>query len=96
MSFDSTPRIRGRKGRYLRDRWLSWNPTCAICEAMTPPRYTVATEVDHIVPLFKGGADDDSNRQSACAPCHEAKTARDIGYTPRKHIGIDGFPSENP
>lgn len=48
---------------------------------MTPPRVTAAVEVDHVVPLSKGGADDDDNRQGLCVPCHQAKTARDLGVT---------------
>lgn len=51
----------------------------------------MAVELDHIVPLFKGGADDDSNLQGLCSPCHAAKTAEDMGYKP---IGGDG--SGNP
>lgn len=41
---------------------------------------TEATEVDHVQPLFKGGTDHPSNLQSLCNPCHEAKTAEDMGY----------------
>lgn len=43
----------------------------------------LATEVDHIVPLHKGGNDSDGNKQSLCGACHAAKTAVDKGYAPR-------------
>jgi len=36
-----------------------------------------ADEVDHIVPLSRGGGDERSNLQPLCRPCHAAKTARE-------------------
>ncbi len=36
---------------------------------------SAAEEVDHVVPLWAGGADDESNYQSLCSPCHKVKTA---------------------
>lgn len=56
-----------------RARWLSCHPLCAECEREF--RVTAASEVDHIVPLADGGADDESNYQSLCEACHKAKTA---------------------
>lgn len=44
--------------------------TCAGCG-----RITTALEVDHVVPLWKGGADTDGNLQCLCRECHSAKTA---------------------
>jgi 5-methylcytosine-specific restriction protein A len=32
---------------------------------------------DHIVPKFEGGTDDDSNLQTLCRSCHQAKTDRE-------------------
>lgn len=55
---------------------------------------TVATEVDHIVPLCHGGVDDEGNVQSLCAKCHREKTNADMGYRRRKKFGADGFPIE--
>lgn len=34
-----------------------------------------ATDVDHIVPDFEGGTDDDANLRSLCPPHHRRKTA---------------------
>jgi len=38
-------------------------------------RVSLARQVDHIVQKASGGSDDDSNLQSICTDCHEAKTA---------------------
>ncbi|MCZ2288563.1 MAG: HNH endonuclease [Anaerolineales bacterium] len=37
----------------------------------------VATMVDHIVPLRRGGRDDETNYQSLCVSCHNVKTSID-------------------
>ena len=42
---------------------------CARCGA------TERLELDHVVPLGDGGADDLANVQLLCAVCHAAKTA---------------------
>ena len=34
-------------------------------------------DVDHIAPLWKGGADEDANRQAVCVACHRQKTDRE-------------------
>lgn len=47
-----------------RDRW-----TCRNCGVTTG-----LLEVDHILPLSQGGTEDDSNLQSLCIECHDAKT----------------------
>lgn len=44
--------------------------------------------VDHIVPLWMGGSDHDSNKELLCDPCHDAKTAREAGERAR---GSDTF-----
>ena len=48
--------------------------------------------VDHITPKARGGTDDQDNLQSLCAPCHEAKTARDEGWRQARQVGLDGYP----
>lgn len=35
-------------------------------------------EIDHVVPLELGGADEDDNLQALCGKCHRAKTGADI------------------
>jgi len=46
---------------------------CADCKLLPVPR--IAHEVDHIVPLWEGGAESDTNRQALNAECHAKKTA---------------------
>ena len=48
--------------------------TCQDCGCVTRE-----LEVDHITPLWQGGADVDANLQSLCTDCHAAKTAREAG-----------------
>lgn len=72
----AAPRIRGRRLQERRERWQRTRPLCVHCEARGVSR--LWTELDHIVPLHKGGRDDDSNLQGLCTPCHQAKTRADL------------------
>lgn len=45
----------------------------------------VKIEVDHIVPVFEGGTDDDTNLATICQPCHRTKTAAE-GVAARRHV----------
>ena len=36
-----------------------------------------ASQVDHIIPVSRGGTDDESNLASICNACHAAKTSRE-------------------
>jgi len=73
-----TSHERGYDSRWSRASkgFLMKHPLCAICDRRQ--RVTAATLVDHIIPhrgdkaLFW----DRSNWQSACKPCHDAKTRR--------------------
>lgn len=87
-------RFRGRKLQGIRAAYFAAHPLCVMCQAKTPPRITIATDLDHITALTNGGKDDADNRQGLCAPCHEVKTAQDMGYEhkPRMTVGIDGWP----
>jgi 5-methylcytosine-specific restriction protein A len=44
---------------------------CQVC------RLRDATDVDHIVPKFKGGTDEDRNLQAICDGCHKVKTLKE-------------------
>ena len=70
--------LRGYDGDWLkvRMRVLRRQPWCAICHS--EGLVTIATEVDHIIPMAKGGARLDlANLQPLCRPCHIAKTQQD-------------------
>lgn len=48
---------------------------CAACDAGN-----VRLEADHVVPLWDGGTDYDSNVQLLCYRCHKAKTGREASH----------------
>jgi 5-methylcytosine-specific restriction protein A len=79
-----TPRDRGRPWRRRRAAWLYAHPLCCMCAARGA--VTPATEVDHVIPLWKGGADDESNYQSLCADDSKAKTATEAAE--RASLGL--------
>lgn len=83
-------RLRGRKAVEQRKRRLLAEPLCRRCKANGIKR--PSTVPDHILPLSKGGSDDDANIQCLCEPCHEAKTRKDAGYREKPQIGRDGWP----
>lgn len=52
-----------------RQKW-----TCAYCNTLL----TATFEVDHILPLHRGGRDDyETNCHALCCECHRAKTQRE-------------------
>ena len=71
----ATERTRGSAWMKTRERWLRAHPLCVECERQG--RASAATQLDHIIPLGDGGADDESNYQSLCEPCHKSKTAEE-------------------
>lgn len=85
-------RITGRKLQERRERWMLIEPLCRRCKLKG--RVRIFTQLDHIVPLFKGGADEEFNLQPLCDECHAEKTAEDLGHAqrPAVRIGLDGFP----
>ena len=87
-----TQRMRGRAAVERRERWLRDHPLCVECERQG--RVTAATVPDHIVALVNGGSDTEDNLQSLCEEHHRIKTAKDLGYTARPKIGLDGWPEE--
>jgi hypothetical protein len=48
------------------------NYTCRYCH-----RTGVPLEVDHVIPLYKGGTNDDSNLVAACHECNHGKGIQD-------------------
>lgn len=88
--YDTSKRIRGRRWMEMRSILLMQQPLCLECKKVG--RVSMATEVDHIVPLFKGGTDDLENLQGLCSEHHRIKTNSDLGYRPAKAFGVDGVP----
>src|SRR5690606_27981919 len=88
-------RLRGRKLQARRKAFFDEHPLCAgpDSECEKQGRVTAATELDHITPLHKGGADDTTNAQGLCRECHAAKTTRDMNHKPK---GCDeaGMPTD--
>jgi 5-methylcytosine-specific restriction protein A len=85
-------RLRGRAGKAQRLRRLE--RTKGLCEdCQAEGRYIRAVEVDHVIPLSKGGLDVDSNTRNLCRPHHDQKTRKDFGFKRRRQeIGLNGWP----
>jgi 5-methylcytosine-specific restriction protein A len=85
-------RLRGRAAVAQRKRRLAAEPLCRDCQAKGI--WTVSTVPDHIIPLIRGGSDDDHNIRCLCEPCHLVRTAEQFGQRrPRIAIGADGWPT---
>ncbi|MEU8791550.1 HNH endonuclease signature motif containing protein [Streptomyces sp. NPDC048643] len=52
---------------------------CAVCHGWFLPSQL---DIDHVLPLAKGGEDVESNVQPLCKTCHKTKTAIDFGKRP--------------
>lgn len=65
-------RIAGRKLQRIRADVFRDTPLCVRCQKLG--LVTVATQVDHVLPLSQGGQDVPSNRQALCWECHAQKT----------------------
>lgn len=91
MTYDNTDgRLRGRKAVERRRLFLLKHPLCEWCKRKG--KITPAEELDHIIPLYKGGPDTEENLSPKCKACHAEKTAQDMGYVKKEEIGLDGFP----
>jgi 5-methylcytosine-specific restriction endonuclease McrA len=100
MAAQPTPRQRGRKAVETRRRRLE--RTHRLCERcactgrwthLKSKRVSIATVVNHIIPLAHGGSDDDENTENLCRPCDLIVTADQFGYkAPKQQIGADGWP----
>ena len=58
----------GKEWRKVRADHLRLEPLCVDCGRL-------ATEVDHIIAIERGGSNDHSNLASRCKRCHSRKTA---------------------
>lgn len=73
-----TDRMTGRPLQRRNRRFLREHPLCVECERQD--RVAAAQQVDHVVPLHLGGADDESNLQGLCCECHERKTKNEARH----------------
>lgn len=87
-------RLRGRAGQ--RQRRLA--RTDRLCErCLKADRSTLATVVNHIVPLDHGGTDDDSNTENLCRDSDQEVTADQFGHDRSRGLGgcdTTGLPSD--
>lgn len=71
-------RLRGGAG--VRDRARIKARDCGICqECRRNGMGRPGSVVDHIIPLWEEGTDDDSNKELLCIPHHDAKTKVEAG-----------------
>lgn len=71
-------RIRGRPLQRLRKQVMREQPLCPECEAEgRAVAWYEGGELDHIVPLSKGGTNERSNLVGRCRPHHLAKSAKE-------------------
>lgn len=77
MFLKTDERIRGRRLQARRMAYFQDNPLCKHCQAKGKVRE--ARQLDHIIPLDKGGSEDDpANWQGLCVECHRIKSLRDM------------------
>lgn len=79
----TSPRLRGRAGQQRRKRMLARFPVCVMCEA--EGIYHPTDEIDHVVPLHRGGVDDETNLQGLCEMHHRLKTLEEEGHRVTNH-----------
>lgn len=73
-----TQRVRGRALQEIRERILRRDGGICRCEdCQRTGALKEAQEVEHRVPLWAGGQEDDANRYAIASDCHKAKTARE-------------------
>lgn len=73
----------------LRHKLIHYRPLiCAYCgidlDPTAPPQTTHAIELDHIIPVSKGGTDDESNLALACWQCNISKSSKSFSVLPPK------------
>ncbi|QBP75394.1 HNH endonuclease [Herbaspirillum huttiense] len=79
---ESTPRIRGRQWMKIKtDALMASDHWCVLC--LAEGRQTIAVEVDHKTPLWRGGSNEQSNLQGLCKDHHDEKTAREAAERAR-------------
>ena len=85
-----TERKRGRHLAKIRAAVLNVQPLCVACLDAGVTR--LGDDVDHIVPLSKGGTYDMSNLQGLCRSHHQQKSALEAGKSWRFGCDANGWP----
>ena len=85
----ATRRVKGPPAQKRNARWLLHHPICAKCLETGEDR--AAVEIDHIIPLWKGGPDDETNIQGLCVDHHKEKSAAEA----RERYGSMLGPKQN-
>ena len=82
-----TVRVAGSRWKRIRLEHLAEEPLCRNCKVRG--YVTLATEVDHIKPLWEGGQEyDRNNLQSLCSPCHIEKTSAEAKRRAKQFNGV--------
>ena len=91
MDKHTRKRTTGRPWMRLRAAVLDAQPLCVRC--LAAGRTVAAREVDHVLPVHRGGTDAPANLQGLCVDCHERKS-RGEGAARRGKVGhrADGVP----
>ncbi|MBW9332464.1 HNH endonuclease [Herbaspirillum sp. RU 5E] len=77
-----TPRIRGRQWMKMKtDALVASDHWCVAC--LAEGKETLAVEVDHRDPLWRGGSNERSNLQGLCKAHHDEKSKREAGERAR-------------
>ena len=76
----------------IREMVLSENPLCVLCER--EGRTVEAREIDHVIPVHKGGTDDLDNLMPLCVECHRRKSRAeaDARRGAMRRCDVDGTP----
>lgn len=91
MAFDKSNRKRGRAA--VEDRARIMRRDGGLCQScLERGLVRVAHEIDHTVPLFKGGSDTDDNKRALCSFCHKTKTREDLGHKQGSACDVKGMP----
>ena len=82
-----TVRVAGSRWKRIRLSVLSDEPLCRMCTAQG--LVTLATEVDHIKPLWQGANEyDRDNLQPLCTYCHILKTSEEAKQRVKQFNGV--------
>jgi 5-methylcytosine-specific restriction protein A len=75
---DTVQRVRGWKGVQDRNRIRARDGgECQQCIRDGCDHISLGVDVDHIIPLWDGGRDDDGNKELLCDEHHKAKSAKE-------------------